>query len=116
MSDEHHRRPTATTASRKLSLRDRILGRVPPGSPQLTEILETQDRRGQPGDAAPGTDHQPGSSAWRSGSVLRLPEGVQLDRLDLDVEAPEDETMILNLGPVAPLDPRGAADHGRARR
>ena len=37
-----------------------------------------------------------------SGSVLRLPEGVQLDTADIDVEAPEDETMILNLGPSHP--------------
>ena len=37
-----------------------------------------------------------------SGSVLRLPEGVQLDPADIDVEAPEDETMILNLGPSHP--------------
>ena len=37
-----------------------------------------------------------------SGSVLRLPEGVQLDPADMDVDAPEDETMILNLGPSHP--------------
>jgi NADH-quinone oxidoreductase subunit D len=37
-----------------------------------------------------------------SGAVLRLPEGVTLDSSDLDVELPEDETMILNLGPSHP--------------
>ncbi len=36
------------------------------------------------------------------GGVLRLPEGVTLDRGDVNYEAPEDETMILNLGPSHP--------------
>ena len=34
--------------------------------------------------------------------MLRLPEGVQLDPADIDVDTPEDETMILNLGPSHP--------------
>ena len=33
---------------------------------------------------------------------MRLPEGVRLDPADIDVEVPEDETMILNLGPSHP--------------
>jgi NADH-quinone oxidoreductase subunit D len=37
-----------------------------------------------------------------SGGVLRLPEGVTLDSEDLNYEAPDDETMILNLGPSHP--------------
>ncbi len=36
------------------------------------------------------------------GGVLRLPEGVILDRDDVNYEAPDDETMILNLGPSHP--------------
>ena len=36
------------------------------------------------------------------GGVLRLPEGVVLDREDVSYEAPDDETMILNLGPSHP--------------
>ncbi|MFI5041519.1 MAG: NADH dehydrogenase (quinone) subunit D [Acidimicrobiales bacterium] len=36
------------------------------------------------------------------GGVLRLPEGVALDTGDIDVESPEDETMIINLGPQHP--------------
>ncbi|MGC8512169.1 MAG: NADH dehydrogenase (quinone) subunit D [Acidimicrobiales bacterium] len=37
-----------------------------------------------------------------TGSRLALAEGISLDRGDLDVEVPEDESMILNLGPSHP--------------
>jgi len=37
-----------------------------------------------------------------SGGVLRLPEGVTLDSGDINYESPDDETMILNLGPTHP--------------
>jgi len=36
------------------------------------------------------------------GAVLRLPEGAALDVGDINVESPEDETMIINLGPQHP--------------
>jgi NADH-quinone oxidoreductase subunit D len=36
------------------------------------------------------------------GGVLRLPEGVDADPGDMDIEIAEDETMILNLGPSHP--------------
>src|SRR5271165_6736787 len=36
------------------------------------------------------------------GSVLRLPEGGVLNSGDIDIENPEDETMIINLGPQHP--------------
>ena len=36
------------------------------------------------------------------GSVLRLPEGHYVDVADLDVERPDDETMIINMGPQHP--------------
>ena len=40
--------------------------------------------------------------AVERGAVLRLPEGTALDTGDIDVEVPEDETMIINLGPQHP--------------
>jgi len=36
------------------------------------------------------------------GSVLRLPEGHYVDVADLDIERPDDETMIINMGPQHP--------------
>jgi NADH-quinone oxidoreductase subunit D len=36
------------------------------------------------------------------GAVLRLPEGVQVDPSDFDLEVTEDETMIINMGPQHP--------------
>ena len=42
------------------------------------------------------------SSAARCGAVLRLPEGLVLDPTSIDVERPEDETMIINMGPQHP--------------
>ena len=36
------------------------------------------------------------------GSVLRLPEGHHVDVSDIDIERPDDETMIINMGPQHP--------------
>jgi NADH-quinone oxidoreductase subunit D len=36
------------------------------------------------------------------GAVLRIPEGAVVDAADLDVEAPSDERMIINMGPQHP--------------
>jgi NADH-quinone oxidoreductase subunit D len=40
--------------------------------------------------------------AVERGAVLRLPEGTAVDVGDIDIESPEDETMIINLGPQHP--------------
>ncbi|MHB1535882.1 MAG: NADH-quinone oxidoreductase subunit D [Acidimicrobiales bacterium] len=129
--DEHLRH-------RRQGLIDRLLGRVSPGSEQITEILKAKtsegaqemvarDRTGAgelevEGDletsVAGGSAAGPGGSLGAGGSldaggsasgagiaaggVLRLPEGVGLDPGDIDVDLPEDETMILNLGPSHP--------------
>jgi NADH-quinone oxidoreductase subunit D len=88
-------------APRKVSLMDRLLGRVPPGQPELTELLETKTDEGVQ-EMAPRSRTSQRELHLESGSVLRLPEGVELNRMDVDVETPEDESMILNLGPSHP--------------
>ncbi len=90
-----------TDAPRKVSLIDRLLGRVPPGGPELTELLETKTDEGVQ-EMAPRSRTSQRELRLESGSVLRLPEGVELSRADVDVETPEDESMILNLGPSHP--------------
>ncbi len=84
---------------RRLSLRDRILG--PPGGPELTRILETRTDEGSQ-EMMPRERSSARELTRESGAALRLPEGVRLDPADIDVEVPEDETMILNLGPSHP--------------
>jgi NADH-quinone oxidoreductase subunit D len=86
---------------RKLSLIDRVLGRVPPGGEELTGILETKTDEGSQ-EMQPRARTSTRELNRELGSVLRLPEGVQLDPADIDVDTPEDETMILNLGPSHP--------------
>jgi NADH-quinone oxidoreductase subunit D len=88
-------------ASRKVSLIDRILGRVPPGGQELTELLETKTDEGVQ-EMAPRSRSTKQELRLESGSVLRLPEGVELTADDFSVETPEDESMILNLGPSHP--------------
>jgi NADH-quinone oxidoreductase subunit D len=88
-------------APRKVSLIDRLLGRVPPGGPELTELLETKTDEGVQ-EMAPRSRTSQRELRLESGSVLRLPEGVELSPADIDVETPEDESMILNLGPSHP--------------
>jgi NADH-quinone oxidoreductase subunit D len=91
---------SAGSESRRVSLLDRILGRNPPDE-TLTQILETKTDEGSQ-EMRPRAQTTDRELRRESGAVLRLPEGVQLDRSDLDVEVPEDETMILNLGPSHP--------------
>jgi NADH-quinone oxidoreductase subunit D len=85
----------------KIGLLDRLLGRVPPGQPELTQLLETKTDEGSQ-EMMPRGGTTARELTVESGSVLRLPEGIQLDRADIDVDVPEDETMILNMGPSHP--------------
>ncbi len=88
-------------APRKLSLVDRLLGRVPVGSEPIEEILTAKTNEGtqelEPRSSTGVTEY-----GLESGSLLALAEGVSLDRGDIDVDVPEDESMILNLGPSHP--------------
>jgi len=50
----------------------------------------------------PRRSTSPDEIAREVGSVLRLPEGHYVDVGDIDVERPDDETMIINMGPQHP--------------
>ncbi len=47
-------------------------------------------------------DTSPEDRARQVGSVLRLPESHGVDASDIDIEQPDDETMIINMGPQHP--------------
>ena len=92
---------TPTNPARRTSLLDKILGRVQPGGEEMEGLLEIKtDEGGQ--EMAPRGRTTPREMWIESGTTLRTGEGPRLDRMDLDVEVPEDETMILNLGPSHP--------------
>ena len=67
----------------------------------LDELLKSRTSEGAQEMLA---RRQTGARELRSetGGVLRLPEGVSIDTEDYNYEAPDDETMILNLGPSHP--------------
>ncbi|HTW07981.1 MAG TPA: NADH dehydrogenase (quinone) subunit D [Acidimicrobiales bacterium] len=71
------------------------------GPPSLVELLKLKTSEG----AQEMLSRQESSARElraESGGVLRLPEGVEVDSGDFNYEAPDDETMILNLGPSHP--------------
>jgi NADH-quinone oxidoreductase subunit D len=83
------------------SLVNRLLGRPTTGGVELTTLLRSKTNEGGQEMAARERTASPERSL-EQGAVLRLPEGVGLDPADIDVDLPEDETMILNLGPSHP--------------
>jgi NADH-quinone oxidoreductase subunit D len=87
--------------ARRRGLVDRILGRVSPGGREINGLL--LERTSEGGQELEERGRQSGAELRREmGGVLRLPEGVGVDPADLDVDVPDDETMILNLGPSHP--------------
>ena len=71
----------------------------------------TQPHRGEPNTAETSEGSQEMSDRRETdplellreeGAVLRLPEGTTVDRNDVNVEVPSDETMIINMGPQHP--------------
>jgi NADH-quinone oxidoreductase subunit D len=55
-----------------------------------------------PQELAPRAETPPAELEREVGAVLRLPESHGVDVSDLDVEYPDDETMIINMGPQHP--------------
>jgi len=66
------------------------------GSSLSSETFEGSQELGDRGATSPA------ELGREAGSVLRLPEGTGVDVSDLDVEYPDDETMIINMGPQHP--------------
>jgi NADH-quinone oxidoreductase subunit D len=85
----------------KTSLINRVLGRTEPGAPEMQTFLQVKTDEGRQ-ELEPRSRTSAQELRLESGGVLRLPEGLVLDSGDVDVEVPEDESMILNLGPSHP--------------
>lgn len=51
---------------------------------------------------------------YEYGATLRLPEGLELDPGDMNIEISPDEKMIINMGPPASLHPWSLADNDGA--
>jgi NADH-quinone oxidoreductase subunit D len=85
----------------KASLLDRLLGRAPTSSTAMDLMLQAKTGEGSQ-ELEPRHESSLTQYGMETGSRLALAEGVSLDRGDLDVEVPEDESMILNLGPSHP--------------
>ena len=88
--------------SRRPSLLDRVLGRAQPRDDELNELRETSTDEGSQEMAPRARTSAREMSIEEGGTALLTAEGLRIDSTDIDIEAPEDETMILNLGPSHP--------------
>ncbi|MDQ6838619.1 MAG: NADH-quinone oxidoreductase subunit D [Actinomycetota bacterium] len=85
---------------RPASMIDKLLGRKSPGQAELTNLLRKATSEGAQEMMARARTQA--AELRREGGVLRLPEGAGVDPADLDIDVPDEETMILNLGPSHP--------------
>ena len=79
-------------------------------------MLLGRDLRGRPGAAAARHDRRRRAAPRGRAPSCACPRACYVDPGDIDIERRDDETMIINMGPAAPVDPRRAAPHARARR
>jgi len=70
-------------------------------TPDIRSALPSETSEGTQ-ELAQRQDTAPAELEREVGAVLRIPEGAVLDASDLDVEHPDDETMIINMGPQHP--------------
>jgi NADH-quinone oxidoreductase subunit D len=87
--------------NRRRSLIDKVLGRTSPGGQAVSTMLRAKTSEGSQ-ELVPRSETAPAELDRELGGVLRLPEGAGIDVDDIDIDIPDDETMILNLGPSHP--------------
>ena len=92
--------PDPDRGPRRATMAERLRGVAPRGHPELTSLLQVKTSEGA--QEMYSRAKTQARELRRENGVLRLSEGMVLDSGDMDVEIPEDETMILNLGPSHP--------------